>query len=108
MYITKEVEVWIDESDLDGWDGFLGTETTHDLIPFIEALEALHEEHHGGCIWVCPHPACYSVRGSMPTVREVRNKYEHPSLLAIHAAGARQRDQQARASGVYTFRRKER
>lgn len=66
MYITREVEIWIDEED---FEEFRGGADVEDLVRVAEALEELHDEHHGGLLRHCFHPACRSAREAVTEAR---------------------------------------
>lgn len=99
MYITKEVEVWLD--DLDVFDYF--SEQLGDVIALAASVEQLHDEYHRGPVRTCSHPACHSAREGLRTAREMAERYriEDPSMAALHAYTAKLREAEERAKGVY-------
>lgn len=89
MYLTKEVEVWIDESDFE--DALVPIDDLFGLLGCFDAVEALHAEYHAGSLWMCDHPACYSVNETRRIVGKIRERHEHPSLIALHEHGKKVR-----------------
>ncbi len=99
MYITKEVEIWVDSEDL---QGAFEESDAHQLMPLVASLELLHEEHHRGSIRTCSHPACYMARDALSTARRLAEEhgYEEASIAALHAYTAGLREAEERARGV--------
>jgi hypothetical protein len=100
VYVTKEVEIWIDPADLEGWPF---EDVAYDLMPLVDCVKELHDDHHGGSIWMCSHPACFASLDSLRAAMEVlaTGKYEHPSMAALHAQMAARREREERANGLY-------